>query len=621
MFLLLLGGALYSCANVGRPEGGPVDEMPPRFVRSTPVLGALNQKKGKIILDFDEIIKIEKVSEKVVISPPQAQQPEIRSNGRRITINLLDSLKSDFTYTIDFADAIVDNNEGNPMGEFAFTFSTGTAIDTMSVKGTLLHAENLEPIKGVLVGLHTDLNDSAFTKLPLNRVGRTDSRGRFSIRGIAPGKYRIYALQDVDQNFFFNQKSELIAWNDSLIIPTMEQRTRMDTLWKDSLTIDTIRATQYTHFLPDDIVLRGFNEELNQQYLVKSERLIPQKFSLYFAAKADTLPTLTGLNFNEKDAFIIEKTSRNDSLHYWISDSLIYKMDTLKIKADYLFTDTLNRLIPRTDTLSLAVKKAKGSKEIPKKKKKKSDDEPEVEPTKFLQMRINAPQAMEVYGTITLNFEEPIARFDSAGIHLREKVDSLWKEIPFFFARDSLNLKQYNMYTDWKPTVEYELEVDSTCFHGIYGLFTNKVKQNFKVRSLDEYGAIYFNVSGADSLAYVELLDPSDKPLRTAKVVDGKADFYYLAPGKYSARLVNDRNGNGRWDTGLYDKKQQPEEVFYYPLIVELKALWELEQDWNIHALPLDKQKQAEMKKQKPDEDKKKKKNQGDRSGNTGSRY
>ena len=194
--VVTLGAMLYSCASIGRPDGGPYDETPPRFIGSTPAAGALNNERTKISLMFDEFIKLEKATEKVVVSPPQIQQPEIKASGKRIQVNLLDSLKPNTTYTIDFSDAIVDNNEGNPLGNFAFTFSTGTEIDTMEVAGTMLDASNLEPIKGMLVGLHSNLNDSAFNKLPFDRVARTDSRGRFSIRGVAPGKYRIYGLMD-----------------------------------------------------------------------------------------------------------------------------------------------------------------------------------------------------------------------------------------------------------------------------------------------------------------------------------------------------------------------------------------------------------------------------------------
>lgn len=601
---------LYSCASIGRPDGGPYDETPPRFIGSTPAAGALNNQRTKVSLLFDEFIKLEKATEKVVVSPPQVQQPEIKASGKRIQVNLLDSLKANTTYTIDFSDAIVDNNEGNPLGNFTFTFSTGTQIDTMEVSGTVLDASNLEPIKGILVGLHSNLNDSAFTKLPFDRVARTDSRGRFSIRGVAPGKYRIYGLMDADQTFTFNQKSEVIAFNDSLVIPRMEERIRMDTAWVDSLTYDTIVERKYMHYLPDDLILRAFKEFNYSQYLIKSERLVPQKFTFYFAGQADTLPTLKGLNFDERDAFVIEKNPRNDTIHYWVKDSLLFKQDTLAISLTYLYTDTLNQLVSRTDTLNL-VSKQKYKKEEPekKKKKKKKDEEDEPEPTKFLPVNVGAPSSMDVYGSISLTFDEPIARFDSVAIHLKEKVDTLWKDIPFEFEQDSLNLKRFNLYYDWEPGNEYEFSVDSTAFHGIYGLFTDKIKQGFKVRKLEEYASITFLVTGADSTAFVELLDAQDKVVRRRRLTDGGyADFYFLNPGKYCARLVNDRNGNGIWDTGNFEKGEQPEEVYYYNMILEPKANWDLDkQSWDIHAIPLDKQKLDELKKQKPDEDKKKK--------------
>lgn len=594
---------LWSCASQGHPDGGPLDETPPRFIASVPAEGAVNSTRRKVTLEFDEFIKLEKANEKVVISPPQIQMPEIKPNGKKITINLIDTLKPNTTYTIDFSDAIVDNNEGNPLGNFAFTFSTGAAIDTMEVAGTVLEASNLEPVKGMLVGLHSNLADSAFTKLPFDRVARTDSRGRFSIRGVAPGKYRIFGLMDTDQNFYYSQKSEVLAFNDSLIIPRLEERIRQDTSWVDSLSYDTIIERKYTYYLPDDILLRSFKEPVSTQYLVKKERLTPQKFSLYFSAPADSLPVLKGLNFDEKDAFIIEKTLHNDTIHYWVKDSLLYKQDTLSMSINYLYTDTLNRLVPRTDTLRLAAKQVK--KEEPRKKKKKKDDEPE--PTVFLQVNSHIPSSMDVYDYISLTFEEPLAYFDTAAIHLRQKVDTIFKEVPFEWEQDSGQLRRYNFYYDWEPATEYEFSVDSTAFHGIYGLFTDKIKQNIKVRSLDEYGAIYFNVQGADSVAFVELLNDQDKVVRRRALKDGRAEFYYLNPGKYTARLVNDANGNGQWDAGSYEEKRQPEMVYYYPQMLDLKALWTLEQDWNVKAVPLDKQKLDELKKQKPDEDKNKK--------------
>ena len=614
--LLMLMIVVYSCASMGNPDGGPYDEEPPKFVRSTPKPFAINSKEKKVTIEFDEFIKLEKAAEKVVVSPPQLEQPEIKASGRKVVVGLVDSLRPNTTYTIDFADAIVDNNEGNPLGNYAFTFSTGTTIDTMEVSGTVLSASDLEPVKNIQVGLHSDLSDSAFMKKPFDRVSRTDSRGHFSIRGIAPGKYRIYALMDGNQNYLFDSKTEMIAFSDSIIIPAMEDAMRQDTIWKDSLTIDTIKSVGYTRFLPDDIILRAFKEENDRQYLTRSERDKENHFVLTFSARADTLPTLKGLNFDERDAFIIEKTDRNDSICYWIKDSLIYQMDTLEIQMDYLATDTLDRLVPQTDTLFLANKltraerekleaKAAEEKEKERKKKEKKGEKIEPEPTKFLTLNVDAPSAFDLDRNVYLSFDEPVASIDTAAIHMEIKKDSLWEEIPFLFVSDSVLPRKYEILAEWEP--EKELSIDSMAFKGVYGLHTNKVKQTMKVKKLNEYGTILLNITGADSTAVVELLDGSGKVLRQQRITpQNTADFYYLNPGtKFYIRLFNDRNGNGVWDTGKYSEHLQPEEVYYFPKVWEMKANFDFEENWNINAVPVEKQKLDEIKKQKPEETKK----------------
>ena len=618
LFVLLLVIVAYSCANIGTPDGGPYDETPPKFMGGTPQLRAVNVKSQKFELEFDEFIKLEKPSEKVVISHPQLEQPEIKVVGRKVVGELLDTLKESTTYTIDFSDAIVDNNEGNPMGHFTYTFSTGASIDTMEVSGTVLEASNLEPIKGIQVGLHKDLADSAFTVKAFDRVSRTDSRGRFSIRGVAPGKYRIYALKDGNQNYLFDSKSEMIAFSDSIIIPSSMPSTRQDTLWKDSLTIDTIKTVNYTRYLPDDVMLRAFKEENTRQYFVKSQRDKLNHFILTFSAKADTLPTLKGLNFDERDAFIVETTPRNDSICYWIKDSLLYEMDTLAIQMDYLYTDTLDRLVPKTDTLYLAnkltrekreqlAKEEAEKKEKERKKQEKKGKTVEPEKTPFLEMKVDAPSSFDIYKNVLLTFEEPVAKIDTSAIHMEVKVDTLWNETPFFLREDSVVPRQYEILAEWEPEKEYRLTIDSAAITGLYGLHTNKVEQTMKVKKVDEYGTLLLNIVGAGKGAIVELMDNAGKVVRQQAVNDqGMADFYYLNPNtKYYIRLFIDRNGNGVWDTGNFENKVQPEEVYYFPKVWEMRANFEFEETWDIHAVPLDRQKLDEIKKQKPDEQKK----------------
>ena len=321
---LLAFAALSGCAAIGNPDGGPFDETPPRITGSHPDNGATGVKTKKVTIDFNEFIRLENASEKVVISPPQVEQPEIKVTGKKIHVELFDSLKPNTTYSIDFADGIVDNNEGNPLGDYCFRFSTGDAIDTLEVSGYVLNADNLEPVKGMTVGLHSDLSDSAFTTKPFERVSRTDANGHFTVRGIAPGSYRIYAVNDMDQTFSYSQRSEKIAWLDSIIVPSSELRYRVDTIYNEQGKVDTTVTVPFVQYLPNDITLLAFTPRPIQQYMSGSERKSHEKFTLRFALPLDSMPEIKGLNFDESDAYILEHTARYDTLTFWMKDTAVY---------------------------------------------------------------------------------------------------------------------------------------------------------------------------------------------------------------------------------------------------------------------------------------------------------
>ena len=606
--IVVLALSIYSCANMSRPGGGPRDETPPMFVKSVPTPGALNVSKQKVEIEFDEIIQVENPSEKVIVSPPQKEMPEIRASGRKVTVQLKDSLLPNTTYTIDFADAIVDNNEKNPLYSFAYSFSTGSEIDSLQVSGILLNASDLEPVTGMLVGLHSNLDDSAFQKLPMERIASSDELGHFTIRNVTPGKYRLFALKDLNRDYKFDNPSEEIAFFDSIVIPTADVRLHVDTLWKDSVTIDTIIEYNHTHFFPNDILLSSFNEGFQSQYLDKSERTDRRKINLYFKAPADSLPRLKPLNFENDDWAILERSVHNDTLQYWIKDSTIYNMDTLLFAAEYLRTDSLRQLTLYNDTLKFIMKRYKGSqkKEKEKEKKKKEEgDSIEAPEIKFLQMNSKASGSLDLYKPLRFSFAEPLQTYDPAKIHLELKRDTLWIPIAdslLTFAQDSIALRDYTLSYKWTPGESYRVVMDSIAFTSIYGLFTNTHKQEFKVKVLEDYANLYFSITGVTDSAIVEILDSSDKPIRSAPVVDGGAEFMYLNPGTYYARLYIDSNGNGKYDTGNYAEKRQPEEVSYYPQALELKANWDIEQEWDIYATPVDRQKPDKIKKNKPKE-------------------
>lgn len=612
---------VVACASIGSPDGGPYDETPPVFLGSTPDPFALGVKDKRVTLRFDEFIKIEKAAEKVVISPPQITPPIIKTSGKSIVVELEDSLKEATTYSIDFSDAIVDNNEGNPLGNFAFLFSTGDQIDTLAVSGTVLNAENLEPIKGILVGLHSDLADSAFTTKPFERVSRTDADGRFTIRGIAPGTYRAYALQDANQNYMFDQKSEMIAYLDSLVIPYTEVRMHQDTTWIDSLTIDTIRTVPRVHYLPEDLVLTAFTEAPTQRYLVKTERPELKKFSIFFSVGSDSLPQLTPLNFADENAYIVESSVDYDSITYWMRDTLAYYQDTLSMALTYLYTDTLGLLVPRTDTLNLVAKKtrAKILQEEEKKRKeaakerekrmKRGDTIPEpTQKTQFLNIKVNAGSTMDLTANVLIDFGEPIVQVNDTAIHLFRKVDSLWVDEPHLFRQRKQTLMGYELLGEWKPEMEYKVVFDSLAFTGLYGLHTKQQETTFKFKALDQYSTLFLTITDAQPGYTVQLLE-GEKVARQQRVQKGRTDFYFLKPATYHMRIFNDRNGNGVWDTGLYESKSQAEEVYYFPGSIKTRENWDYTQEWNPTERPLDQQKPNDIKKQKSDTKERKSKN------------
>lgn len=632
LIVFMASMVFMACASIGSPDGGAYDETPPRVEKCQPANQSTDNTKRKISIYFDEYINLENATEKVVVSPPQMEMPDIRTAGKKINITLHDTLIPNTTYTVDFSDAIVDNNEGNPMGNFTYSFSTGSQIDTLEVSGTVLEAENLEPIKGILVGLHANLDDSAFTTTPFNRVSRTNGSGRFTIKGVAPGSYRIYALQDADANFLFNQKSEKLAFDTIVISPSCAPDLRYDTLWIDSTHIDTVTPVPYTHFYPDNIVMRAFTEAYQDLHLVKTERPIPDKFTLYFTCPSDTLPHITPLNFDDTSSLILEKSLGNDTLTYWITDTLVSNADTLTFALTYLETDTLGQLMPRTDTLDLVSKITRSQQnkdlqekteqwEKEQKKERKRKKEKYVErPNPFLRQdlgfSIKPNGKLSPDNNLHIQFDEPVASIDSLTMHFYKKVDTLWVEEPYLFLPDENSLRSYTLYAEWRPGIQYKLETDSNTVTSILGKQTAVMKKEITVATDDDFGALFIRLIMPDTGAVVQLVNGSDKVVRSVRATNNRADFFYLPPEEYYVRLFIDRNGDGKWNTGCYAEGLQAEEVFYFPKPLKLRARWEIEQDWEVRGIPLEKQKAEAITKQKPDAEKKIKQRNAERNKN-----
>ena len=610
---------IAGCARMGQPDGGWYDDKPPQILATTPEDNGTGVKEKKVVIYFDEFIKLEDATNNVVVSPPQLEMPEIKGAGKKIIVELKDSLKDNTTYTIDFSDAITDNNEGNPLGNYTFTFSTGAQVDTMEVSGTILDASNLEPVKGIMVGLYADLEDSAFYTKPLLRVARTDSRGRFIIRGVARGKYRAYALQDMDGDYKYSQKGEMIAFSDRIIEPTCGPDTRQDTIWRDSLRIDTIIRRGFTHFYPDDVVLRAFTIPLTDRYMIKNQRQEPDRLEFFFSYGSDSLPKMKGLNFDADSAFIVDANPKKDTITYWLRDTALINRDSLEIEYSYHITDTLGQLVPQTDTLLMVPKLTyekrmkMHEKELEKwqkqqdKLKKKGERYDSVWLPKPLDIRVTAPSSLTPESYLYFTMPAPLARCDTSMIHLQAKVDTLWVPQKFDWQPRPQSILSYRLEAVWTPGTEYQLEIDSAAFESIYGIVNDKMKSSLKCKSEEEFGTLVVKISGLpdSTTAIVQLLDKSDMVVKEARTQDdGSAEFYWLNEGKYYLRAFIDRNGNGIWDSGDFYNALQPEEMYYLPKVIEIKANWDITTEWNINQTRLDRQKPLEITKQKPEKEK-----------------
>lgn len=600
-----------ACANPGSgPDGGPYDETPPRVVAVSPALGHTHTTGRKVTLVFSELVQLDNPSEKIIVSPPQMEAPEIKTSGRRITVELTDSLKPATTYTIDFSDAIEDVTEGNPLGLFTYYFSTGAQVDTMEVGGHVLDAGNLEPVQGILVGLHADLADSAFRCRPLERVARTDASGYFSIKGVAPGTYRVYALKDMDGDFRFSQKSEMIAFSHDLVSPSCYPDVRYDTLWLDTVRYAAIREVPYTHYKPDDLVLLAFTEASQPRHLLKSVRDVPENFTLYFTAPADSAPRITGLGFDAREA-LAESASRGfDTITYWLRDTTLLPRDTLAFALTYMETDDSTGLPrERTDTLELVPRQTyarrlkqkaeeleRWQKQLERRHRRGdySDEEP---PRDFLKITARVSGTMAPDRNVRFSLAEPAARLDTAAFHLLLGPDSAQTEAPFLLSRGP-GLCDYTLYGEWRPGQHYTLQIDSAAICGYYGHENRLFTQKFSIAADDAFATLFVHLPGADTATVVQLLVSDKKVARQVRLRQGRADFYYIEPGTYYLRAFTDRNGNGLWDSGDYDADLAPEPVAYFHKKLELRANWDMEETWVLDELPLTAQKPEELSKQ-----------------------
>jgi len=561
------------CAKVVAPTGGDKDTIPPVVTSCLPPNYSTEFGSQVIDIGFDEFIQLRDVNQKLIVSPPMKQKPDVQIRGKGIRIRINDELLPNSTYTLNFNDAIVDNNEGNPLEGFEYVFSTGRELDSLQIRGTMVNALTLQPEEGAYAMLYENLHDSApYLQAPYY-VGKTNKDGEFTISHIRTDTFRLFALKDMNMNYLFDQANEAIGFLDSLIILPVEGDIRPDTLASDTGTVAGagIRVPSFR--------LKMFTEERETgQYISSSSRSTRNRLMIVFGTPLDSLPRWGGISEHGSSGdFVAEVNPRKDTLVLWIRDSLLMNKENIDLSLSYLSKDSSGTNLWVTDTLSFRYTSSRRA---------RRDDLPEEGtglPAFALTPVTRNKSQLDLNRPVVLEGNFPVTATDTSRISLKMDIDSIQHNVPYSLTRDSLRPRRFLVTAAWEPETKYKLDILPGAFTGYLGNSHDTLKLEYTTRKADYYGNLYLNVTGVEGQVIVQMLGTSGEVLQEKVIAsDTYLEFEYLHPGKIIFRAIDDRNGNGKWDTGHYLQKIQPERVHYYREQVNVRANWDIELNWDI---------------------------------------
>ena len=586
LFVLAVFLMLFEhCARIpGSISGGLKDEEPPQFVRSMPANYSTNFNARRIEIFFDEYLQLKDVGNQFFSSPTMKKKPEILLYGKKVRLNLKESLLKepllpDLTYTFDFGSAISDLNEGNVAPGFMYVFSTGDHIDSLTFTGRVLNAFNLraggkDDKMTTWVMLYDDLSDSAVIKKSPLYVARADQFGFFSFSHIRPDTFRIFALRDMNNNLKFDMPSERIAFSDSLIVMDNRYYYAPDSMGVIPLvtsrnTPDSIKEKN-PELLHADIILYQFEETPTRQYRMSYERKEPNKLSFVYSKPVDL--DSFGIEIVEYEPigkwYERETSLKNDTVEFWLIDTSLVSRKTLMTRLYSPRTDSLNQLIYMHDTLKLTYEEPK---QAAKSRREKKDEENKPKPrsaveTMTITTNVKNNGTLDLTDRLQVIASQPIREYDPSKIILNEHVDTLKKPIVYNFTRDSVNVRKAWIEWKLKENTKYSLIVDSMSFTSIYGVFNDSTGISFATQKEEYYSTIEITFDTIPCPLVVQLIkgDKEDVVKQVTLTEDNVAIIDYLKPDKYNIKLIYDRNGNGKWDTGDYLKGIQPEKVKYF---------------------------------------------------------
>ncbi|MBQ4017993.1 MAG: Ig-like domain-containing protein [Paludibacteraceae bacterium] len=577
IFILLLAGVLIGCANRGvGPQGGPKDSIPPMPLFSEPEISSVNFTGNRIEVTFDEYIQLDNIASNLLMSPPQQNPPDVKARGKKLLVLFKDSLRENTTYTIDFGAAVCDYHEKVPLRGFSFCFATGPEIDTLEYFGRVYDAATLNPIPGVLVGIHNDLSDTAFVKHPFLRIAKTDSTGYFRIGNIHPGTYRLYAVDDISRDYRLTIGEAYAFASEPIVV---------------SVPVDSSSNQLSAISDQSSAPLLLFKEELQKLYLQRTLREQQHRVQILFSASPDSLPEIRALN--DTVHYYTQYSHKGDTVTLWLTDSATIRQDSLFFEVRYRQTDSLYHLEWVTDTLR-AIWRA------PKLTAKALEAQERRNRNRRLELTTNARKGFDLYDTLRINCSTPLDSIDRQAFHLYIVEDTVHRIVPFeWMPCDSMPMS-LSLLAAWKEGGTYELKIDSGAMRDVYGVTHIAANYSLQLKTQADYSTLRVRLNPYIHNARIQLLNSKDQVVRELPASEQGAFFQHLQPDTYYLRLYLDENGDGKWTPGYWDEQRQPEPVYYYPEKIQTKSNWDFEEEWNYLAVPQMESKPRELIKIQP---------------------
>jgi len=562
---LLAIAAIASCANPVSPSGGPKDTKAPEVISCEPANYSTGFQEKNFRINFDEFVNLTNPVSEITISPPLKEFPDFRVRGKTIVVQFGDTLATNTTYRFSFGKSITDITENNPLTNFTYVFSTGTYIDSLSLQGKITGAFDLQPQKDFSALLYLNNNDTLpLDSLPFHAkpyyVTRADEEGFFRFDNLMQDSMLLIALKDQNGNGFFDQPSEMVGFLDSLVVPVFLPKPKADTTASsDSIPTDSISSSDTGHIKMHMYHLAVFEQTDSIQRVIKTNIPFAGCFRIILRFPAKDPKVTQYIHDSLQSVFIVESNPERDTLTLYFPGLL----------PDSLFA-VLSDMDSLIDTLRVSLK--------PLGKKKKQDKEVQ---NSYLPVTSNAKTGTlnQFAGPLVLEAAFPLKSWDLSGLRLISEPDTF---ATGGILADSTHRK-FIIPHKWSEGKNYRLFLPDSALIGSNQLANDTLRQDFKTRQAKEFGSLILNLEDIPGPMIIQILGEKESVMTERYLsAPGKIRIDYLKPASYKIKAIFDRNGNKKWDSGDLRKRIQPEKVYYLPKNLELRANWEVEENWTI---------------------------------------